>query len=222
LTGDCLGGTQRAAFREAIGQLFVFLFDPWPILVVRRGIYSSRAFLPVAAERRIRRAGQVEGARAVIRPNQSGSATTPSGQSKEIIMNRRTLLAAAAVVLGTMAVAGPADAQRRPERGWELLGTKKVGFIVDRDTIQVGRAEGRFRAVKLRVRGAPIHMMDLKVVYANGQPDDLPIRADIRAGGETRAIDLKGRERAIREVQMVYRSKPTFKGLATVEVWGLH
>lgn len=137
-------------------------------------------------------------------------------------MNRRTLLAAAAVVLGTMAVAGPADAQRRPERGWELLGTKKVGFIVDRDTIQVGRAEGRFRAVKLRVRGAPIHMMDLKVVYANGQPDDLPIRADIRAGGETRAIDLKGRERAIREVQMVYRSKPTFKGLATVEVWGLH
>jgi hypothetical protein len=121
-----------------------------------------------------------------------------------------------------MAVAGPADAQRRPERGWELLGTKKVGFIVDRDTIQVGRAEGRFRAVKLRVRGAPIHMMDLKVVYANGQPDDLPIRADIRAGGETRAIDLKGRERAIREVQMVYRSKTTFKGLATVEVWGLH
>ena len=137
-------------------------------------------------------------------------------------MNRRTLLAAAAFVLGTMAVVGPADAQRRPERGWELLGTKKVGFIADRDSIQVGRAEGRFRAVKLRVRDAPIHMMDLKVVYANGQPDDLPVRADFRAGGETRAIDLKGRDRSIREVQMVYRSRPTFKGLATVEVWGLH
>ena len=41
-------------------------------------------------------------------------------------MNRRTLLAAAVVVLGTMAVAGPADAQRRDrdQRGWELLGTK--------------------------------------------------------------------------------------------------
>ena len=59
-------------------------------------------------------------------------------------MNRRTLLAAAAVVLGTMAVARPADAQRRDrERGWELLGTKKVGFIVDRDVVQVGRSEGR-------------------------------------------------------------------------------
>ena len=140
-------------------------------------------------------------------------------------MNRRTLFAAAAVVLGTMAVAGPADAQRRDsreQRGWELLGTKKVGFITDRDVVQVGRDEGRFRAVKIRVKDAPIYMNDLKVVYANGAPDDLPVRADIRAGGESRAIDLKGRERAIREVQMVYRSRPTFKGLATVEVWGLH
>jgi hypothetical protein len=142
----------------------------------------------------------------------------------EIIMNRRTLLASAAVVLGAMAVAGPADAQRRDrdQRGWELLGTKKVGFIVDRDVVQVGRSEGRFRAVKIRVKDAPIYMNDLKVVYANGEPDDLPVRSDIRAGGESRAIDLKGRERAIREVQMVYRSRPTFKGLATVEVWGLH
>jgi hypothetical protein len=137
-------------------------------------------------------------------------------------MNRRVFFATVASVLATVVLAGPADAQRRPERGWELLGTKKVGFIADRDTVQVGRQEGRFRAIKLRVRNAPIHMTDLKVVYANGEPDDLPVRADIRAGGETRAIDLRGRDRAIREVQMVYRSRPTFKGLATVEVWGLH
>ena len=78
-----------------------------------------------------------------------------AGQSMEIIMNRRTLLAAAVVVLGTMAVAGPADAQRRDgreQRGWELLGIKKVGFIADRDVVQVGRDEGRFRAVKIRVK----------------------------------------------------------------------
>ena len=137
-------------------------------------------------------------------------------------MNRRAFFAAAAVMLATVTLAGPADAQRRPERGWELLGSKKVGFITDRDVIQVGRGEGRFRAVKVRVKDAPIHMTDLKVIYTNGQPDDLPIRSEIRAGGESRAIDLKGRERAIREIQMVYRSKPTFKGFATVEVWGLN
>ena len=137
-------------------------------------------------------------------------------------MNRRVFFATVAGVLATVVLAGSADAQRRPERGWELLGTKKVGFIADRDTVQVGRQEGRFRAINLRVRDAPIHMTDLKVVYANGEPDDLPVRTDIRAGGETRAIDLRGRDRAIREVQMIYRSRPTFRGLATVEVWGLH
>lgn len=137
-------------------------------------------------------------------------------------MTRRSLLAAMVVALGLLTLTGPADAQRRPERGWELLGSKKVGFIADRDAISVGRRDGRFRAVKVRVKEAPIHLMDLKVVYANGAPDDLQVRSEIRAGGETRAIDLKGRDRAIREVQMVYRSKPTFKGLATVEVWGLH
>ena len=137
-------------------------------------------------------------------------------------MNRRVFVAAVGAALATAILAGPADAQRRPDRGWELLGSKKVGFIADRDVIQVGRREGRFRAVKVRVKDAPIHMTDLKVIYTNGQPDDLPIRSEIRAGGESRAIDLKGRERAIKEVQMVYRSKPTFKGFATVEVWGLN
>lgn len=137
-------------------------------------------------------------------------------------MNRRAFFAAAAALLATAALTGPADAQRRPDRGWELLGTKRVGFLTDRDVIRVGRQEGRFKAIKLRVRNAPIFMNDLKVVYANGRPDDLPVRSEIRAGGETRAIDLKGRERAIREVQLVYRSKPSFRGFATVEVWGLN
>ncbi len=137
-------------------------------------------------------------------------------------MNRRAFFASAAVAVMTLAMTGPADAQRGPGRGWELLGSKKVGFIVDRDVVPVGRQDGRFRAIKLRVKGNAINVLDLKVVYANGQPDDLPVRSEIRAGGETRAIDLKGRDRAIREVQLVYRSRPSFKGQATVEVWGLH
>jgi len=37
-----------------------------------------------------------------------------------------------------------------------------------------------------------VHMMDLKVIYANGQPDDITVREEIRAGGQTRALDLKG------------------------------
>lgn len=144
-------------------------------------------------------------------------------------MHRRNFLAslglAIAATAATVSIADVAHAQR-PGAGrpgtWELLGTQKVGFIVDRDVIRVGRQEGRFRAIKLRVRGNDIEILDLKVIYANGQPDDLAVRQFIRKGGETRAIDLKGDRRAIREIQMVYKSRPSFRGQATIEVYGLH
>ncbi len=110
----------------------------------------------------------------------------------------------------------PTAAQAR----WEQLGCKKVGFLVDKDVIHVGRGEGRFRSIRLLVSGNKVHMMDLKVIYANGQPDDIPVRDEIRAGGQTKPLDLKGERRAIKEIEMVYRSQPSFKGEATVCVEG--
>jgi hypothetical protein len=132
----------------------------------------------------------------------------------------RSILALA--LIGTIAIlsTGDAEARRGGKRGWELLGSQKVGFIADKDVIQVGRKDGDFSKIKLRVKGNEVEFLDVKVVYGNGQPDDIKIRNKIRAGGETRAIDLKGGDRFIRRIELVYRSKPSFKGQATVELWG--
>ena len=144
-------------------------------------------------------------------------------------MLRRTLLIGIAVLAGSAGLTTAASAQFRPggppqarPGTWALLGTQSVGFGVDKDVVKVGRQDGRFRAIKLRVRNNAIEMLDLKVVYANGEFEDFPVRAIIRAGGETRAIDLKGNTRFIQEVQMVYKSKLSFRGKALVEVWGQH
>lgn len=139
------------------------------------------------------------------------------------VMFRRTFLAGLAFAIGSIGLADAALAQKGNRPGsWELLGSQEVGFLTDKDVVRVGRKEGRFRAIKLRVRNNAVEMLDLKVVYANGNPDDIPVRNVIRAGGETRTIDLKGDTRAIQEVQLVYKSKPSFKGRAIVEVWGQH
>ncbi len=98
----------------------------------------------------------------------------------------------------------------------ELLGCRKVGFLTDRDVIEVGKQDGRFSAIKLEVKENEIEVLDLKVIYGNGNPDDLAVRSIIKAGGETRWIDLKGGKRFIKQIIMVYRSKPSFKGQATV------
>lgn len=111
---------------------------------------------------------------------------------------------------------GAATAQAR----WDELGCQSVGFATDRDIIRVGRDEGRFKAIRLEVSGNKIYLNDLKVIYASGNPDDLQVRSEIPAGGQTRAIDLKGERRAIRQIELVYRSQPNFRGQARVCAYG--
>lgn len=109
---------------------------------------------------------------------------------------------------------GPGGPPPAPDRAdtWTELGCQQVNlFGRDRDTIRVGRRDGRFKAIRLFVRGADVEMLDLKVIYAGGQPDDIAVKNVIRAGERTRPLDLKGWERAIDRVEMVYRTagKPT-------------
>jgi hypothetical protein len=107
-------------------------------------------------------------------------------------------------------------------RDWEELGCKRVSlFGVDRDAIRVGRREGRFKSIRLHVRGADINILDLTVIYSNGAPDSIPVRSVIRQGDRTRPLDLRGWERSIDRVEMTYLTIPNFKGQATVCVDGL-
>ena len=117
-----------------------------------------------------------------------------------------------------------AKRDRRDDRGkgkWADLGCKSVGFLIDRDVIKVGRREGRFKAIRLNVSGNSVYINDVKVIYSNGAPDELRVRNEIREGGQTRPLDLKGRERSIDRIELIYRAKPNFRGKAKVCVEGL-
>jgi hypothetical protein len=127
---------------------------------------------------------------------------------------------------GQICVSGLQVEQRRgrpiaPVAQWEELGCQKVGFFNDRDSINVGRREGRFRAIRLRVTGNDVHMERLVVVYGNGSPDEIPVSFNIRQGDQSGPLDLKGRERAIHRIDMLYRARKAFKGSARVCVDGL-
>ncbi len=104
---------------------------------------------------------------------------------------------------------------------WQELGCAKVGFLEGKDVIRVGRKEGAFRAIKLNVRGNKLRLERLRVVYANGQADDLAVRTVIPEGAETIPIDLSGRHRGIDYIDLRYLPQITFGGRATVCVSGL-
>jgi hypothetical protein len=66
---------------------------------------------------------------------------------------------------------------------WVELGCKQVAlFGRDRDAVPIGRQESHSKAIRLHVRGADVEMLDLKVIYANGEPDDIPVRPPHQAG----------------------------------------
>jgi hypothetical protein len=103
---------------------------------------------------------------------------------------------------------------------WVQLGCRDVDLNVDRDVIPVGVRDGRFTAIRLRASGNAVQMLDLKVVYANGEPDDIPVRARIREGGTSGLLDLRGRDRAIDRIQLIYARVPNFRGRARLCVDG--
>jgi hypothetical protein len=108
------------------------------------------------------------------------------------------------------------------DRDWVELGCKEVAFLgVDRDSIRVGKREGRFKAIRLEARGNDVEILDLEVVYAGGEPDNIRVRKLLREGTRTRPLDLSGRERAIRRIDITYQKRLNFRGKATVCVEGL-
>ncbi len=94
---------------------------------------------------------------------------------------------------------------------WVLLGERKVDFKAESDVIKVTATEGVFKKIQLRVKGRGVQFIDLKVTFGNGETHDVKIRKVIEKGGQTRVIDLPGKDRVIRKVVMTYRSVVTMK-----------
>ena len=77
-------------------------------------------------------------------------------------------------------------------------------------------------AVSVKVTDAPLNLRRVVVIYDNGQPDKLEVRQDIRKGGESRAIDLKGAgKRSLRKIEFWYETKGILQGKADVTVFGM-
>ena len=130
-------------------------------------------------------------------------------------MDRRSFLFGATSLATAAFVPAEADAAV-----WRHLGTRRVGFFVDHDTIHVGGAAGRYNKIRFRVRGNAVWMYDLNVRYGNGSFDDIPTRFRVPQGGYSRVIDLRGGERFLRSVSFLYRRAVNGRGPAYIELWG--
>lgn len=105
-------------------------------------------------------------------------------------------------------------------QGWTQLGTSKVHGHVDHDEIMVTGMRGDFSAIKLFVENEGIQFEKVVVHFANGGKEEMIIRDFIPAGGETRVLDLPGRDRVIRRVTFYYKSNAMTKKKGKVVLYG--
>lgn len=127
-----------------------------------------------------------------------------------------------ALVIGLVVLPGAASA-RRGAGNWALLGERHVTDKLDHDTIVVTGARGEFRHLQIRVFERPVQFHKVVVHFGDGQSQELELRDVIRAGGRSRTIDLEGRARVIRSIDLWYDAQSIGHGKgALVKVFGQH
>ena len=133
-------------------------------------------------------------------------------------MLRRRLILAVMVVLGCAVSTAEAQSRR-----WELLGSRTVTDRADHDTVKVGDAKGDFTAVKLEVQRRTVSFRRVVIHFRNGDDQKVELRDTIGANGESRVIDIEGRDRVIRSIDFWYDAQSLGRGgQATVRVLGRH
>lgn len=103
--------------------------------------------------------------------------------------------------------------------GWELLGETWVEGKNDADRIQVGAHEGRFTKLMVVVEQSDLEMRDMEITFGNGEKMSPEVRQFFRENTRTRAIDLPGNQRAIKNITFHYGNLPG-GGRARVAVYG--
>jgi hypothetical protein len=130
----------------------------------------------------------------------------------------KTIIRGLTIVSLILLAAFTAGAARAPDR-WESLGQREVDFRNDHDRIDVGRSEGRFRQIEIRVRNAPIEVSDMVVTFANNETFRPKMRHRFTEGSGSQIIDLPGERRTIKRIDFKYKSINRREGKGTVEVF---
>ena len=91
------------------------------------------------------------------------------------------------------------------DKDWKVMGDAKIERKSGTAKIDVGGEEGLAKRIKFEVRGADVEFKKVTVTYESGDPEEIDVRDEVRRGGKTRAIDLKGGNRAIKKVLIAFK-----------------
>lgn len=106
------------------------------------------------------------------------------------------------------------------EEGWDLLGESKVNFVRDKDVVNI-RSQNMYTAIRFTVEEKDVRLNGLKIHLNNGDILQPALDDVIKAGEQSRVIDLAADGRMLSKIEFSYRSMGSvLQGRANVIVTG--
>ena len=123
------------------------------------------------------------------------------------------------VIVGSLvSFSAPPKPVAKPQ-GWFFIGDKIAAYGTDRDVLTV-TGNDAYRKIKLKITGAPLHIIDMDVYFENGTKQNVELRKNFAQGSESRVIDFPGGMRRIQKIEFLYETIGFIHGKARVAVWG--
>src|SRR6185295_8106283 len=90
--------------------------------------------------------------------------------------------------------------------GWQMLGERTVNGRVDRDTIAVGRYEGRFQKLNVVVLDDDMELLEFRITFADRTTYDPRLSFYFRENSRSRFVELPAGEHVINRIDLKYRN----------------
>ncbi|WBA82020.1 hypothetical protein [Endozoicomonas sp. GU-1] len=103
---------------------------------------------------------------------------------------------------------------------WKKLGERRVSFQSEQDVIHVSGFKGRYDTIAFRVGRAPIFMKKIRVVFGNGESQNIFINRRLEKGKRSLPYRLLEGDRVINKIELDYRTAVGGHKYAEVSVYG--
>ncbi|MCB1519430.1 MAG: hypothetical protein KDJ37_02515 [Hyphomicrobiaceae bacterium] len=125
------------------------------------------------------------------------------------------------VAMACVAIALALPAEARDARGnWVLLGEQTVGFRIDRDIVTISDGSQRFSQLRIESERNDVYINQIALVYQNGYREEFRVDKEIKPGQNALPIQLNGARSFLKQIELVYRARPSFEGRAVVRIYG--
>jgi hypothetical protein len=114
---------------------------------------------------------------------------------------------------------GPASRSAVTGDHGAFLGRQTLALRSDRGRIRIGPDRGDFAALRLRAIDGGLRVSRVRVLYAQGEPDELALEAILEPGVAGERIAIKG-GRDVREIEIAYAGVGKPGARTTIEVFG--